>query len=51
MLLEIRIKFLILKPNKIFIKNSLFPMALIEWNKLVPNLRRCDSHNVLKVTN
>ena len=32
-----------------FIKSSFFPVAIIEWNKLVPNLRKCGSHNISKV--
>ena len=31
-----------------FFKNSFFPSVIIEWNKLDPSLRRCDSYNVLK---
>ena len=26
----------------------MFPPVIIEWNKLDPSLRRCDSHNVFK---
>ena len=28
--------------------NSFFPSVIIEWNKLDPSLRRCDSYNVFK---
>ena len=31
-----------------FFKNSFFPSVIIEWNKLDPSLRRCDSYNVFK---
>ena len=31
-----------------FFKNSFFPSAIIEWNKLDPNLQRCDSYKVFK---
>ena len=31
-----------------FFKNSFFPSVVIEWNKLDPSLRRCDSYNVFK---
>ena len=31
-----------------FFKNSFFPSVIIEWNKLDPSLRRCDSCNVFK---
>ena len=31
-----------------FSKNSFFPSVIIEWNKLDPSLRRCDSYNVFK---
>ena len=40
-------KFLILKPNNFF-KNSFLPWVIIEWNKLDPSLRRCNSYNVFK---
>ena len=29
-------------------KNSFFPSVIIEWKKLDPSLRRCDSYNVFK---
>ena len=31
-----------------FFKNSFFPSVIIEWKKLDPSLRRCDSYNVFK---
>ena len=31
-----------------FFRNYFFPSDLIEWNKIDPNVRRCDSYNVLK---
>ena len=31
-----------------FFKNSSFPLAIIEWNKLDSNLQRCDSYYVFK---
>ena len=31
-----------------FFKNSFFPSAIIEWNKLDLNLQRCDSYKVFK---
>ena len=34
------------KPN--LFKNSLFPSVIIEWNKLDPSLRRCDSYSIFK---
>ena len=29
-------------------KNSFFPSSIIEWNKLDPSLRKCNSYNVFK---
>ena len=29
-------------------KNPFVPLVIIEWNKLDPNLRRCDSYNITK---
>ena len=42
-------KSLILKPNTIFFKNYFFPSAIIEWNKLDPNLPSTIATMFLKV--
>ena len=36
------------KTKHYFFKNSFFPSVIIEWNKLDPNLWRCDNYNVFK---
>ena len=41
-------KILYFKTKRNFFKNSFFPLVIIEWNKLDPSPRRCDSYNVLK---
>ena len=36
------------KTKQIFFKKYFFLLAITEWNKLDPNLPRCDSYNIFK---
>ena len=51
MLPELKAIFPVLRQSINFSKNLFFPSAIIEWNKLDPNLRNSNSVSVFKEKN